>query len=127
MKFATFSKIWVVGLALLLASSAFAATKANLILTGPTKVNGTTLQAGKYVMEWDGSGPNVEVSVIQGKTIVAKLQAKLVDLKAAPDQGACVTKNDADGTPVLAGVQFAGRKFSLELSGANSVGQASAK
>ena len=126
MKFATFSKILVMGLALLLASSAFAATKANLVLTGPTKVNGTTLQAGKYVMEWDGSGPNVEVSVIHGKTIVAKLQARLVDLKAAPDQGAFVTKNEADGTVVLTGVQFAGRKFTLDLSGPNSM-QASAK
>jgi hypothetical protein len=128
MKFATVSKILVMGLALLLASSAFAATKASLTLVNPAKVNGITLQAGKYVMEWEGSGPNVEVSVIQGKTVVAKLPARLVNLKSPLDQGAALTKNDADGPAVLTGVQFAGKKFALELNeSSNSVQSASAK
>jgi hypothetical protein len=128
MKFATVSKILLLGLALLLASSSFAATKANLILVNPTKVNGTMLKAGKYVMEWDGSGPNVEVSVMQGKAIVAKLQARLLAIKAPPDQGAAVTTNDADGTAVLTGVQFAGKRFTLDLSESNNSGpSASAK
>jgi len=49
MKFARVSvSIWkslVLGLALMLASSAFAATKANLQLSHPVTVNGTTLKA----------------------------------------------------------------------------------
>ena len=48
MKFATISKSVVMGLALLLASSAFAATKASLNLQHPTTVNGTKLKAGDY-------------------------------------------------------------------------------
>ena len=51
MKFATvsvsISKTLVLGVALLLASSAFAATKASLQLSNPVTVNGTTLQAGR--------------------------------------------------------------------------------
>jgi hypothetical protein len=66
MKFATVSKSLMMGLALLLASSAFAATKASLTLQNPATINGTKLKAGEYRLEWDGSGPNVEVSITQG-------------------------------------------------------------
>ncbi len=59
MKFATVSKSLVMGLALLLACSAFAATKANLSLQTPTTVNGTKLKAGDYKLEWDGSCPDL--------------------------------------------------------------------
>ena len=83
MKFTTVSKSLMMGLALLLASSAFAATKAELVLQSPTSVNGTKLKAGEYKLQWDGTGPNVEVSIMQGKTVVAKVPAKVVDLKAA--------------------------------------------
>ena len=75
-EFATVSKSLVMGLALLLASSAFAATKANLTLQNPTTVNGTKLKPGDYKLEWDGSGPNVEVSIMQGKKVLAKVPAK---------------------------------------------------
>ena len=69
MKFATVSKSLMMGLALLLASSAFAATKASLTLQNPATINGTKLKAGEYRLEWDGSGPNVEVSITQGKKV----------------------------------------------------------
>jgi hypothetical protein len=48
MKFASVSKSVVLGLALLLASSAFAGTKASLLLNNPVTVNGTTLKPGDY-------------------------------------------------------------------------------
>ena len=120
MKFATVSKSLVLGLALLLASSALAATKASLTLTDPATVNGTTLKPGDYKLEWDGSGPTVEVSVIQGKTVVAKLQAKVVDLNSrAANNAAELQKND-DGTYSLTGARFEGKKFALEIGGSNS-------
>ena len=68
MKFATISKSLVMGLALLLASSAFAANKATLTLTDPASVNGTKLKAGEYKLQWDGTG-SVEVSIVQGKNV----------------------------------------------------------
>ena len=115
MKFATVSKSLVMGLALLLASSAFAATKANLTLNNPTSINGTKLKAGDYKLEWDGTGPNVEVSIIQGKNVVAKVPAKVVDLNASSSNNAAVLKENGDGSTTLAGVRFQGKKFALEI------------
>ena len=115
MKFATVSKSLVMGLALLLASSAFATTKASLTLQNPTTINGAKLKAGEYKLQWDGSGPNVEVSIMQGKTVLAKVSAKIVDLNsAAKNNAALVTRHD-DGTSTLAGARFEGKKFALEL------------
>jgi len=115
MKFATVSKGLVLGLALALASSAFAASKANMTLNNPTSVNGTKLNAGDYKLEWDGSGPNVEVSIIQGKKVVTKVPAKVVDLDKAPGNNAALLKQNGDGSTTLAGVRFQGKKYALEL------------
>ena len=115
MKFATVSKTLVVGLALTLACSAFAASKANLTLNNPTSINGTQLKAGDYKLEWDGSGPNVELSIMQGKKVVTKVPAKIVDLgKASSNDSALLHQND-DGSTTLAGVRFQGKKYALEL------------
>ena len=115
MKFATVSKSLVMGLALLLASSAFAASKANLTLQHPTTVNGTTLKPGDYKLEWDGSGPNVEVSIIQGKNVVTKVPAKVVDLSSPAQNSAAIVTKKNDGTSTLAGARFEGKKFALEM------------
>ena len=115
MKFATVSKSLVMGLALLLASSAFAATKASLTLQNPTVVNGAKLKPGDYKLQWDGTGPNVEVSIMQGKTVLAKVPAKVVDLSSPAQNNAAVVKHNDDGTSTLAGARFEGKKFALEL------------
>jgi hypothetical protein len=115
MKFATVSKSLVMGLALLLASSAFAGTKASLHLNNPTTVNGTQLKAGDYKLEWEGAGPDVQLSIMQGKTVLAKTAAKVVDLSTpAQNNAAVVTKNN-DGSTALAGARFEGKKFALQL------------
>jgi hypothetical protein len=124
MKFATVTKSLVVGLALTLASSAFAASKANLTLNNPTSINGTKLKAGDYKLEWDGSGPNVEVSIMQGKKVVAKVPAKVVDLNQSSASNAALLKQNSDGTTTLAGVRFQGKKFALDLGEASDGMQA---
>jgi len=124
MKFATVSKSLVVGLALTLASSAFAASKANLTLNNPTSINGTKLKAGDYKLEWDGSGPNVEVSIMQGKKVVTKVPAKIVDLNQAAANDAALLKQNNDGSTTLSGARFQGKKFALELGEASDGMQA---
>ena len=124
MKFATVSKSLVMGLALLLASSAFAGSKANLHLNNPTTINGTKLKAGDYKLEWEGNGPDVEVSVVQGKNVLAKAPAKLVDLSVPAQNTAAVLRKGSDGTSTLAGARFEGKKFAIELSGAGDGMQA---
>ena len=123
MKFANVSKSLVVGLALLLTSSAFAASKANFTLNSDTSVNGTKLKAGEYKLEWDGSGPNVEVSILKGRKVVAKVPAKLVDLEKASNNDAAVLKQNG-GDSTLAGVRFQGKKYALELGEAGDGMQA---
>ena len=115
MKFATGSMRLVLGLAVLLASTAYAATKANLHLNDSTTVNGVKLKPGDYKLEWDGTGPDVQVNIMQGKTVLAKAPAKVVDLKSpAVNNAAVVTKNN-DGTTALSGARFEGKKFALEI------------
>jgi hypothetical protein len=56
------------GAALLLSSSAFAAeaNKGTLQLTDKVTVEGKPLNSGKYTVEWSGSGPEVQVTLLQG-------------------------------------------------------------
>ncbi len=115
MKFATFSKSLVMGLALLLASSAFAVTKANMTLINPASINGTKLKPGDYKLQWEGTGPAVEVSIIQGKTVLAKVQGKLVDLSAPAPNNAAIVQKSNDGNSTLSGARFEGKKFALQL------------
>ncbi|HTC57303.1 MAG TPA: hypothetical protein VK706_12885 [Candidatus Sulfotelmatobacter sp.] len=119
MKFATVSKSLVLGLALLLASSAFAATKASLQLNNPVTVNGTTLKAGDYKVQWEGSGPNVELSILHGKDVVAKVPARVVELQAPAASDAAVTRKSDSGPNTLAGLRFEGKRFALELGEAS--------
>jgi hypothetical protein len=114
MKFATFSKGLVIGLAVLLAASAFAATKATLHLDNPTTVNGTALKPGDYSLRWDGTGPNVDVSIMQGKTVIAKVPAKLVELSAPANYDSAVVTQGTNGS-TLTGARFEGKKVALQL------------
>src|SRR5258708_38697832 len=126
MKFATVSKPLVMGLALLLASSAFAATKGSLQISNAVTVNGTTLKPGDYKLQWEGSGPNVEVSIMQGKNVIAKAPAHIVDLDKPSDNDAAVTRTDESGSRSLTGVRFHGKKFAPELAESHDAIQAGA-
>ena len=116
MKFATVSKSLMLGLVVLLASGAFAAGKGSLQLNNPTTVNGTKLKPGEYKVEWEGNGPAVELSIKQGKNVIAKVPAHVVDLSTPPTNDAAVTHTNGDGTSSLMGVRFQGKKFALELA-----------
>ena len=115
MKFATVSKTLIMGVALLLASSAFAATKASLTLRQPTNVNGTTLSPGEYKVEWDGAGPQVQVNILQGKKVIATVPAKLVDVSSPYDNDAAVVKKNGDGSASLSEARFQGKRFKLHI------------
>jgi hypothetical protein len=127
MKFATVSKSLMMGLALLLASSAFAATKGHLELQGPTLVNGTQLKAGDYNLQWEGTGPEVQVSIMQGKKVLATVPAKIVELKTASQSDSAVVSSNTDGTSSLAEVQFRGKTTALELPESSDGMQAGSK
>jgi hypothetical protein len=114
MKFATVSKSLVMGMALMLATSAFASDKGKLQIYNPVTVNGTTLKPGDYKLEWTGTAGNVELSILQGKNVLAKVPAHVVDLNSPSANDAAVV-NSENGTKTLTGVRFEGKKFALEL------------
>jgi len=109
------SKSVFLGLALLLATSAFAANKGSLQVQEPLNVNGTKLAPGDYKIQWDGTGPSVELSIMQGKKVVTKVPAHVVDLSSASPSDAAVVKNNGDGTKSLSEVRLSGRKFALAV------------
>jgi len=109
------SKSLFLGLALLLATSAFAANKGSLQIQEPTSVNGTKLAPGDYKIEWDGTGPSVELSIKQGKKLITKVPAHVVDLNRPAQNDAAVVKNSEDGTKTLSEVRLSGKKFAFAV------------
>ncbi len=114
MKLNHLAKTVVLGLAVLLASSAFASNKGSLQVREPVEVNGQQLAPGDYQLRWDGTGPNVEVSFMQGKKEVAKASAKVVALDKASDSDSAVVEH-ASGKATVSQVRFAGKKYALAI------------
>jgi len=118
MKFNQLAKSAVLGLAVLLATSAFAGSsnKGSLHLSEAAQVNGQAVPAGDYQLRWEGAGPDVEVSFMQGKKVVTKSAAKVIELKGAPNNDAAVV-DKTSSTPSITEVRFAGKKFALAIGG----------
>jgi len=108
------AKTVVLGLAVLLATSAFASNKGTLKVHETLEVNGQQLAAGEYQLRWDGSGSNIEVSFMQGKKEVAKTSAKLVNLDKASDNDSAVVDHSS-GKAIVTEVRFAGKRYALAL------------
>ena len=109
------TKSLVLGLAVLLATSAFAANKGSLQVHEAISVNGQQLTPGDYKVQWDGNGPNVELSIMQGKKVITKVPAHMVDLSKASNADAAVVKSNGDGSKSLAEVRLSGKKFALAV------------
>lgn len=115
MKFSLFSKIVIASLALMLAGSAFAANKDSFQISAPTQLNGTQLSAGDYQARWDGSGPTVQVTITQGKKVIATVPAQLVALNEVSRDTSAEIKNNANGDRELTSLRFYGKKYALQL------------
>lgn len=127
MNFAKISKGLVLGLALILATSAFAASKGPLQLTAAANVAGKQLAAGEYTVKWDGSGPSVQVEIMKGKNVVATVPAQVVNLDQASNYDSAVVNTGSDGSRVLSQIRFSGKKFALAVGeqGASASGAGS--
>jgi hypothetical protein len=115
MKLNHVAKTLVLGLAVLLASSAFASNKGSLEVREQLEVNGQQLAPGSYQLRWDGTGSNVEVSFMQGKKEIARTSAKVVAVDKAPDYDSAVVDH-ASGKAAISEVRFAGKKFVLAIA-----------
>lgn len=118
MKFSLFSRIIFATLALALTTSAFAVNdshKSSFEIGAPTQVNGTTIPAGDYTAQWEGSGPTVQVNIMQGKKVVATAPAQVVNLDSKASDTRAEVLNRTNGERELKALQFAGKKISLQL------------
>jgi hypothetical protein len=110
----------VLACAVLLATSAFAVNKGSVQLMHPTQVAGKQLAAGSYKIQWDGSGDQVQLSILQGKKEVASTSARVVQIQSpSPNDNALITVG-TDGTRTLSQIRFRGKAFALDLGGEGS-------
>jgi hypothetical protein len=110
----------LLALALMLPVFALAAEKnsANFQITSKVELNGITLSPGYYKLEWNGEGPDVQLSILQGRKTVAQLPARLVN--GNYQQPAIVTHQNNSGDNVLDQIQLKNKELDLTArSGAN--------
>ena len=109
------SKGLLLGLALLLATSVFAANKGSLKVSDPVTVNGRQIAPGEYTVKWEGNGPSVELNILRGKDVVATVPARMIDLDRAPSRDSAVTIVNSDGHKSLNEIRFSGKKYALAV------------
>jgi hypothetical protein len=116
------SSAGLLAFSLLLASSAIAgnSNKGTLNTTETVTVGDKQLRAGRYQVEWAGTGPSVELSILDGRETVAKVPAQLVTLDKAGAASGYSTRADQAGNKALTEIFFGGKKYEL------SIGEASA-
>jgi len=119
------SKGLLLGLALLLATSVFAANKGSLLVSSPVTVNGTQLPAGDYTVKWDGAGPNVELNILRGKNVVATVPARMVDLEKSSSRDSLITNVASDGRKTLNEIRFSGKKYALAINAESAKAESS--
>lgn len=115
----------LLGLSLLLASAAFAASKGSFEISKPVSVAGKQLAAGNYTVEWDGAGPDVQVSFLSGKKVVATAAAHVANVDRSPDHSEAVVNVNPDGTRTLSEIRLSGKKYILSLGDNAGGGQGS--
>ena len=90
----------LIALALLPVPNVFAANKGQLHVSSPEDVAGQTLNAGDYVVLWEGDGPDVALKIMQSKKVVATATAHTVQLQnASINDSAVININGANAEP----------------------------
>ena len=110
------SKGLLLGLALLLATSVFAANKGSMEVADPLTVNGKQLPAGDYTVTWEGTGPSVELNILRGKNVVATVPARMVDLDRSANRDSVITSVNSDGHKSLNEIRFSGKKYAFAVN-----------
>jgi hypothetical protein len=116
------SKGLLLSLAVLLATTAFASNKGSMQISTSVVVNGKQLAPGDYSVKWEGNGPDVQVSIMKGKNVVAQAPAHVVTLNSSTADDAAVVQKNNDGSSSLAQIRFGGKKYALTLDEGSTAG-----
>ena len=121
-KFAHISVLLTLVFALASVSMAAAKNSASVNIPNTAKVGDTQLQPGDYKVVWEGTGPDVQVSFMQGKNTVATAPAKLVQ-QSNPYDGAIETTGNDDSSRVINAIDLKNRSQVFTSTTAPSSGQ----
>lgn len=113
--------------ALLFASAALAAeaNKTTVRLDQKVTVDGKTLDSGKYTAEWTGDGPNVQVTLMRGKSTVATFAAQIKQEPSPNQVDAVGTTNGPGDSKELTSIYPNGKRISIQVANGGSAGSGS--
>lgn len=102
---------------LLLCATAFAAksNKKTMHLYEKAKLEGTVLNPGDYEVEWTGTGPNVELNIVQGRDTVATVPARVVAENTSNEHDGYVLQPAKTGGESIEEIFFSGAKYDLRI------------
>jgi hypothetical protein len=105
------------GAALLFSAAAVAgeSNKGTLLLNDKVIVEGKTLDSGHYTVEWTGSGPTVQVTVLRGKQTVTTFSAHVTEQLMANEKNSYSTLAEPNGSKALTAIYPSGKRFTLQL------------
>ena len=102
----------------LISVPAFAAKNSEKINIGtPVTVGATQLPAAEYTVTWNETGPNAQVTLTRGKSVVT-VPAKVVEQK---HDNTSVQTDNKGGVSILLGIDL--RKVSVEFKSSQSSGE----
>jgi hypothetical protein len=96
---------------------AFAAKNPSINIPESVLVGSTVVPAGDYNLSITGAGPDVQVTINQGKKALATFSAKEIQVKGSTG----ISAKDSGKIPVLESIQL--HDFSLVLQSAPQSGQ----
>ena len=111
----------IVALMLMVPAALLAAPKdsANVTFTETVTVNGASVPPGDYHVVWQGTGPSVEATILQGKKVLASAPATLVNAKTQYD-GAVETSDGSNNSKVLEAIDWSNRSLRFGQANASS-------
>jgi len=124
MKFAKYLSL-VAMAALLLSLSALAAEKheGKFTLTETAQVGTTQLQPGDYSAQWNGTGQDVQVQIMQHGKTLATVPGKLIENKEPSPYNSVTLKPINGNAKTIDEIEFANRKEGLSLNQSPSSGE----
>jgi hypothetical protein len=111
------SLLGLAGVSLLLAGGAFAGavSKGSLRLYENVTIQGRQIPAGDYRLEWTGSGPDVQVTILNGKETVATVPSRLIPVATKGGSDGYATSKQQDGSLSVTEIFFSGKKYELQV------------
>ncbi len=111
----------IVALMLMVPAALLAAPKnsGTVIFPEAIMVNGAQVPAGDYRVEWQGTGPVVEATILEGKTALVTAPATLVSQKSTYDN-AIETKQGENNSIVLEAIDWSNRSLRFDQGSTSS-------